>query len=68
MCCWIARDVDLTGGAIVAGLPGQAVGWPLSMTLHAHVVDGVHRIEHSSTDFYLLEDADRSTLVGAGPA
>src|SRR3954447_3874002 len=36
------------------------------MTLHAHVVDGVHRLEHCYTNFYLLEDGDRLTLVDAG--
>jgi glyoxylase-like metal-dependent hydrolase (beta-lactamase superfamily II) len=36
------------------------------MTLHANVADGVHRIEHAYTNFYLLEDGDRLTLVDAG--
>jgi glyoxylase-like metal-dependent hydrolase (beta-lactamase superfamily II) len=34
--------------------------------LHAEVAPGVHRIEHSFTNFYLLEDGDRLTLVDAG--
>ncbi|HKG66205.1 MAG TPA: MBL fold metallo-hydrolase [Solirubrobacteraceae bacterium] len=36
------------------------------MGLHADVAPGVHRIEHSFTNFYLLEDDDRLTLVDAG--
>jgi glyoxylase-like metal-dependent hydrolase (beta-lactamase superfamily II) len=36
------------------------------MTLHANVAPGVHRIEHSFTNFYLLEQDDRLTLVDAG--
>ena len=36
------------------------------MTLHADVAPGVHRIEHSFTNFFLLEDGDRLTLVDAG--
>ena len=36
------------------------------MTLFADVAPGVHRIEHSFTNFYLLEDDDRLTLVDAG--
>ena len=36
------------------------------MTLHANVAPGVHRIEHSFTNFYLLEHDDRLTLVDAG--
>lgn len=36
------------------------------MTLHADVAPGVHRVEHSFTNFYLLEDGDRLTLVDAG--
>jgi glyoxylase-like metal-dependent hydrolase (beta-lactamase superfamily II) len=36
------------------------------MSLHADVAPGVHRIEHSFTNFYLLEDGDRLTLVDAG--
>jgi glyoxylase-like metal-dependent hydrolase (beta-lactamase superfamily II) len=34
--------------------------------LHAEVAPGVHRIEHSFTNFYLLEAGDRLTLVDAG--
>lgn len=34
--------------------------------LHAEVAPGVHRIEHSFTNVYLLEDGDRLTLVDAG--
>jgi glyoxylase-like metal-dependent hydrolase (beta-lactamase superfamily II) len=36
------------------------------MSLHADVAPGVHRIEHAFTNFYLLEDGDRLTLVDAG--
>jgi glyoxylase-like metal-dependent hydrolase (beta-lactamase superfamily II) len=36
------------------------------MSLHADVAPGVHRIEHSFVNFYLLEDGDRLTLVDAG--
>ena len=36
------------------------------MTLHANVVEGVHRIDHAFTNFYLVEDDDRLTLVDAG--
>jgi glyoxylase-like metal-dependent hydrolase (beta-lactamase superfamily II) len=36
------------------------------MGLHADVAPGVHRIEHSFTNFYLLEEDDRLTLVDAG--
>jgi glyoxylase-like metal-dependent hydrolase (beta-lactamase superfamily II) len=34
--------------------------------LEADVVDGVHRIEHAFTNFYVLEDAGRLTVVDAG--
>jgi glyoxylase-like metal-dependent hydrolase (beta-lactamase superfamily II) len=36
------------------------------MTLHAHEADGVHRIEHAYTNFYLVEDGTSLTLVDAG--
>jgi glyoxylase-like metal-dependent hydrolase (beta-lactamase superfamily II) len=36
------------------------------MGLHTEVAPGVHRIEHSFTNFYLLEEDDRLTLVDAG--
>jgi glyoxylase-like metal-dependent hydrolase (beta-lactamase superfamily II) len=36
------------------------------MSLHADVAPGVHRIEHAFTNFYLLDDGDRLTLVDAG--
>jgi glyoxylase-like metal-dependent hydrolase (beta-lactamase superfamily II) len=36
------------------------------MTLHAHEADGVHRIEHAFTNFYLVEDGAALTLVDAG--
>jgi len=36
------------------------------MTLHAHEANGVHRIEHAFTNFYLVEDGDALTLVDAG--
>ena len=38
----------------------------VGVTLHADVAPGVHRIEHSFTNFYLVEDDDRLTLVDAG--
>jgi hypothetical protein len=34
--------------------------------LHANVVDGVHRIADSFTNWYLLEDDRRLTVVDAG--
>jgi glyoxylase-like metal-dependent hydrolase (beta-lactamase superfamily II) len=36
------------------------------MMLHANVVDGVHRIEDSFTNWYLLQDEGRLTVVDAG--
>jgi glyoxylase-like metal-dependent hydrolase (beta-lactamase superfamily II) len=36
------------------------------MTLHAHEADGVHRIEHAFTNFYLVEAGSALTLVDAG--
>ena len=34
--------------------------------LHANVADGVHRIEDAYTNWYLIEDDDRLTVVDAG--
>jgi glyoxylase-like metal-dependent hydrolase (beta-lactamase superfamily II) len=34
--------------------------------LHAHVADGVHRIEDAYTNWYLVEDAGRLTIVDTG--
>jgi glyoxylase-like metal-dependent hydrolase (beta-lactamase superfamily II) len=36
------------------------------VTLHANVVDGVHRIEDSYTNWYLVEEERRLTVVDAG--
>jgi glyoxylase-like metal-dependent hydrolase (beta-lactamase superfamily II) len=34
--------------------------------LHAHVADGVHRIEDANTNWYLIEDDGRLTIVDTG--
>src|SRR3712207_7434799 len=34
--------------------------------LHANVAEGVHRIEDAYTNWYLIEDGDRLTVVDAG--
>jgi glyoxylase-like metal-dependent hydrolase (beta-lactamase superfamily II) len=34
--------------------------------LHANVADGVHRIEDAYTNWYLIEDGDRLTIVDTG--
>src|SRR5688572_30494333 len=36
------------------------------MTLHADAAPGIHRIEHAFTNFYLIEDGPRLTLVDTG--
>jgi glyoxylase-like metal-dependent hydrolase (beta-lactamase superfamily II) len=34
--------------------------------LHANVAEGVHRVEDANTNWYLIEDGDRLTVVDAG--
>jgi glyoxylase-like metal-dependent hydrolase (beta-lactamase superfamily II) len=34
--------------------------------LHANVADGVHRVEDAYTNWYIVEDSDRLTIVDAG--
>lgn len=52
--------------------PSAASTYPVSMASHAasmfwpNVAEGVHRVEDAYTNWYLVEDGDRLTVVDAG--
>jgi hypothetical protein len=49
-----------------SAIPRRLTGYMQEVRLEPNVVPGIHRIEDSFTNWYLIEDAGRLTVVDTG--